>query len=248
MSGHFLKSFPKISKFIHENDQRFTDEVDCVLLILNKIKLEAYQLANFHIQRCCEFVDNQLRLNPEFTLDIESLYPIFPKVNQTVYRRCCAGVANLNVVMVPNPLNIVLDEFTFLQESIYMWQQNRKNYLPGVDIPNASGLSEFIAQLALEISTSATNHLIANCPKKIRKYLEIHYNHLYPVANQSRPSPRDGWELLNFIFKDDKKNKKTLKFYGRSIEQKSEILSQCQKYKIQYGTFYLFMLDHFKRI
>ena len=51
----------KLSSFCHENDQRFTDEVDCVLLILNKIKLEAYQLANFHIQRCCEFVDNQLR-------------------------------------------------------------------------------------------------------------------------------------------------------------------------------------------
>ena len=108
---------------------------------------------------------------------------------------------------------------------------NRKNYLPEVDIPNASGLSEFIAQLALEMSTSATNHLIANCPKKIRKYLEIHYNHLYPVANQSRPSPRDGWELLNFIFKDDKKNKKPLNFMEDRLNKKVKYYPNAKNIK-----------------
>eukprot|EP00960_Hanusia_phi_P010655 312788-Hanusia_phi.AAC.1 len=136
---------------------------------VNKIALEAYHLANMHILRC---LHNNIPL---------------PKLDQTFYYRCCAGI----VVKPGGRSSHASTGDDQIDETIKVFKTLRpaSNYQP----PAYGHMTFLMCNLARQMKVAGDNHIVLNFGKRLLRYVKLRYNLTSPLA----------WRFINESFNED---------------------------------------------
>src|SRR5581483_5488484 len=121
---------------------------DCpenIIVIWNKVALEAYQFANFHVLRC---------FNEEKPL---------PVLDQGFFMHCC------NAITLQYETKILKDPS--MEETKQLWIRNRQE--AEITAVNIEGLSLLMTALPVEMCTASRNHLIVNFTSRLLRWLHL---------------------------------------------------------------------------
>ena len=162
----------------------FFSRIQDLVLMWNKVALEAYQFANFHVLRCMES-DSKL-----------------PEIDQTFFYMCCRIA-----VRSGNAVDDKAVKELYFDESKDIWIDSR-NELDFCSSHDAKGWAPLMAHLPAQMNTAAHNHLILNVFKRLLKWIKLIFQikgrEAYQFLKQAFQTPEDErdasqTELVNWL-------------------------------------------------
>jgi hypothetical protein len=173
---------------------------------LSKIVHEAYFLANVHVLRCLTG-ENEL-----------------PVLSHSFFYACCSSVTN--TTRLPN------DDVEF-RASLDAYKQLRPSEF---EVPFNEYMSRMIGDVSRQMETNTKNHIVLNAPKRLLRYIQLHYGlkareaqrFMYDAFNQQELT-REQTEFKNNIkynpyFKDEVKRN-----LSHFIQELWKILKEFEK-------------------